>query len=104
MDWKPVDKNNNHYMIEYSGKGNQTGLGFTATVLPSTLKNTARNVIWTSSNPNIISVTAGKEVIYSPNWSDYFEFGTDAEDVVLTVTSMDNPNVSFSINVTVIKK
>lgn len=104
MDWQPVDKNNNHYTIVYGGKGNQTGLGFTATVLPSTLKDTARNVIWTSSNPNIISVTAGKEVIYSPNWFDYFEFGTDAGDVVLTVTSMNNPNVNFSINVTVIKK
>lgn len=104
MDWQPVDKNNNHYTIEYGGKGNQTGLGFTATVLPSTLKDTARNVRWTSSNPNIISVTAGKEVIYSPNWFDYFEFGADAGDVVLTVTSMDNPNVSFKINVTVIKK
>ena len=104
MDWQPVDKNNNHYTIVYGGKGNQTGFGFTATVLPSTLKDTARNVIWTSSNPNIISVTAGKEVIYSPNWFDYFEFGTEAGDVVLTVTSMDSPNVSFSINVTVIKK
>lgn len=104
MDWQPVDKNNNHYTIEYGGKGNQTGLGFTATVLPSTLKDTARNVRWTSSNPNIISVVTGKEVIYSPNWFDYFEFGADAGDVVLTVTSMDNPNVSFSINVTVIKK
>lgn len=104
MDWQPVDKNNNHYTIVYGGKGNQTGLGFTATVLPSTLKDTARNVIWTSSNPNIISVTAGKEVIYSPNWFDYFEFGTDVGDVVLTVTSMDNPSVSFNINVTVIKK
>lgn len=104
MDWQPVDKNNNHYTIVYGGKGNQTGFGFTATVLPSTLKDTARNVIWTSSNPNIISVTAGKEVIYSPNWFDYFEFGTDVGDVVLTVTSMDNPSVSFNINVTVIKK
>lgn len=104
MDWQPVDKNNNHYTIVYGGKGNQTSLGFTATVLPSTLKYTARNVIWTSSNPNIISVTAGKEVIYSPNWFDYFEFGTDVGDVVLTVTSMDNPSVSFNINVTVIKK
>ena len=104
MDWQPVDKNNNHYTIEYGGKGNQTGLGFTATVLPSTLKDTARNVRWTSSNQNIISVTAGKEIIYSPNWFDYFEFGTEAGNVVLTVTSMDNPNVSFSINVTVIKK
>lgn len=104
MDWQPVDKNNNYYTIVYGGKGNQTGLGFTATVLPSTLKYTARNVIWTSSNPNIISVTAGKEVIYSPNWFDYFEFGTDVGDVVLTVTSMDNPSVSFNINVTVIKK
>ncbi len=103
MDWQSVDKNN-HYTIEYGGKGNQTGLGFTATVLPSTLKDTARNVRWTSSNPNIISVTAGKDVIYSPNWFDYFEFGTEAGDVVLTVTSMDNPNVSFNINVTVIKK
>lgn len=104
MEWKPVDKNNNRYVIEYGGKGNQTGLGFTATVLPMALKDTARNVKWTSSNPNIISVTAGKEVIYSPNWFDYFEFGADTGDVVLTVTSMDNPNVSFNINVTVIKK
>lgn len=104
MDWQPVDKNNNHYTIVYGGKGNQTGLGFTATVLPSTLKDTARNVRWTSSNPNIISVTAGKEVIYSPNWFDYFEFGTEAGNVVLTVTSMDNPNISFNISVTVIKK
>lgn len=104
MEWKPVDKNNNKYMIEYGGNGNPTGLGFTATVLPMELKDAARNVIWTSSDPNIISVTAGKEVIYSPNWFDYFEFGTDAGDVVLTVTSMDNSNVSFNINVTVIKK
>lgn len=104
MEWKPVDKNNNKYVVEYGGKGKQTGLGFTATVLPMELKDAARNVIWTSSDPNIISVTAGKEVIYSPNWFDYFEFGTDAGDVVLTVTSMDNPNVSFNINVTVIKK
>lgn len=103
MNWQSVDKNNNHYTIEYGGKGSQTGLGFTATVLPSTLKDTARNVIWTSSNPNIISVTAGKEVIYSPNWFDYFEFGTDTGDVVLTVISMDDPNVSFSINVTVMQ-
>lgn len=104
MDWQPVDKSNNHYTVEYGGKGNPARLGFTATVFPATLKDAARNVIWTSSNPNIISVTAGKEVIYSPNWFDYFEFGTDTGDVVLTVTSMDNPNVSFNINVTVTKK
>ncbi len=104
MEWKPVDKTNNHYTVEYGGKGNQTGLGFTANVLPMALKDSARNVIWTSSNPDIISVTAGKEVIYSPNWFDYFEFGSDTGDVVLTATSEDNPNVSFNINVTVIKK
>lgn len=104
MEWKPVDKDNNHYTIAYGGKGKQTGLGFTANVLPAALKDSARNVIWTSSNPDIISVTAGKEVIYSPNWFDYFEFGSDTGDVVLTATSEDNPNVSFNINVTVIKK
>ena len=37
MEWKPVDKTNNHYTAEYSGKGNQTGLGFTANVLPTAL-------------------------------------------------------------------
>ncbi|MEY8336298.1 hypothetical protein AALB53_25080 [Lachnospiraceae bacterium 47-T17] len=103
MEWKPVDKDHNHYTIAYGGKGKQTGLGFTANVLPAALKDSARNVIWTSSNPNIISVTAGKEVIYSPNFFDYFEFGSDIGDVVLTATSEDNPNVSFHINVTVIK-
>lgn len=39
----------------------------------------------------------------SPNFFDYFEFGSDIGDVVLTATSEDNPNVSFHINVTVIK-
>lgn len=104
MEWKPVDKDNNHYTIAYGGKGKQTGLGFTANVLPAALKDSARNVIWTSSNPDIISVTAGKEVIYSPNWFDYFEFGSDTGDVVLTATSEDNPDVKFDIHVTVAKK
>lgn len=104
MEWKPVDKNSNHYTVEYGGKGNPTGLGFTANVLPAALKDSARNVIWTSSNPDIISVTAGKEVIYSPNWFDYFEFGSDTGDVVLTATSEDNPDVKFDIHVTVAKK
>ena len=45
MEWKPVDKTNNHYTVEYGGKGNQTGLGFTANVLPASLKDSARNVI-----------------------------------------------------------
>lgn len=104
MEWKPVDKNSNHYTVEYGGKGNPTGLGFTANVLPAALKDSARNIIWTSSNPDIISVTAGKEVIYSPNWFDYFEFGSDTGDVVLTATSEDNPDVKFDIHVTVAKK
>lgn len=103
MDRKSVDKDLNQYKIEYDGKDNYTDLGFYATLLPGTVRNEFKNVRWTTSDPNIIYIS-GNDVVFSGNYFDDFKFGDNLGDVVLTATSIDNPNVSFDIHVTVTGK
>lgn len=45
-----------------------------------------------------------RRTIKSDNLFDYFKFGDNIGDVVLTATSLDNPNVSFDVHVSVYKK
>lgn len=103
MDWNSVDRDNNQYRIEYNGKDKSTGLGFTATVLSQSVRDEFKNVRWTSSRPDIIYID-GNDTIFSPNYFDSFKFGDNLGDVVLTATSLDNPNVKFDIHVNVYKK
>lgn len=103
MNYQSVDRDLNQYRIEYNGKDNKTGLGFTAIVLSQGVRDEFKNVRWSSNRPDIIYVD-GEDTIYSPNYFDSFKFGDVLGDVVLTATSLDNPNVKFDIHVNVYKK
>jgi len=103
MDWETIDRHNNHYTVEYNGKYNDTGLGFTAVLLPETVCHELKNVKWTSSDPNIIYIS-GADTVYNSTWFDTLKFGGNLGDVVLTATSEDNPDVNFDIYITVEEK
>lgn len=102
IDPVSIDKDNNHYNIEYNGKDKDAGLEFIAVLLPESADDNLKNVKWTTSDPNILYIK-GSDTIYSDNVFYRFYFGDNTGDVVLTATSVDNPIVKFDVHVTVAK-